>query len=167
MHYNNIFLMDYLIVIKMKTLNYFIFLIVLITNVVNAQKKENDYYSIYKEGKKYLKPVKYILLDKSSKKVVNPITRKISFYIENQVFIHDTTHHEKDTCSTDVLSKIEVITIENLFKDEYKEHTEKTKLENIKMPPPLNHYNLKVFIIEKTNTEKVVKYEVDWVYLTH
>ena len=54
--------------------------------------------------------------------------------------------------------------MQNAIKDEFEEHLDKTKKENINMPPPLNHYNSRVFIIEKIPEEKFIKYEVNWIY---
>jgi ferritin len=54
--------------------------------------------------------------------------------------------------------------IKQLFNDEYEEHRSKLKLEELDLPPPPDHYNLKIFIIEKTPSKQVGKYEVDWIY---
>lgn len=133
-------------------------------SVVSAQKNDNDYYQLYKGGKEYIKPVRYILLDGDSRKVVNGNPREISFYIGNEIFTHNPARHKRDTCLIVIMNKIKLKTIKELFEDEYKEHKQKTQLENITAPPPLNHYNLKVFIIEKINPEKIIEYEVDWIY---
>ena len=74
------------------------------------------------------------------------------------------TRHKIDTCSILKLKRIKIVTINQLIKDEFEEHLDKTKKENINMPPPLNHYNSRVFIIEKIPEEKFIKYEVNWIY---
>ncbi|WP_278022123.1 hypothetical protein [Flavobacterium ginsengisoli] len=41
-----------------------IYLLAFLTiSFINAQTKESDYFTIYKGGEKYLKPLKYILFD--------------------------------------------------------------------------------------------------------
>jgi len=74
------------------------------------------------------------------------------------------TRHKIDTCSILKLKRIKIVTINQLIKDEFEEHLDKTKKENINMPPPLNHYNSRVFIIEKIPEEKFIKHEVNWIY---
>lgn len=43
-----------------------IYLLILLTiNFISAQTKSNDYFSFYKGGEKYLKPIKYLMFDSS------------------------------------------------------------------------------------------------------
>ena len=150
--------MDHQIVIKMKAFS--LILIVFISNSILAQNK--NLYSLEKNGKLYPKIIRYIMLNKGEKNIHDSNT--IFFNIDRQRFKHIKTKHKIDTCSNLVLKKIKIVTTNQLVKDEYEEHLDKTKLEGINMPPPLDHYNSKVFIIEGIVNKKFVKYEVDWIY---
>ncbi|MET2986450.1 hypothetical protein [Aureibaculum conchae] len=134
--------------------------LVLISNFAFAQNKH--YYSLEKGGKEYPKIIRFVELGGGEKFLDD--SKNIVFNIDNQRFKYFDKKHKIDTCSNFSLQKHKIITIKQLIKDEYEEHLNKTKKEGIKMPPPLNHYNSRVFVIEKINEEKYIKYEVEWIY---
>lgn len=134
-----------------------------ITSTVLGQQKNNDQYQLYKGGKKYPKLQRYVLLNKGDKKDKDPISN-ISFIIEGEIFKYIANNHNRDTISVSKLHDINFSTIKELKIAEYQEHKKRTKEAGIKIPPPLNHYNIKVYILEKICGEKAIKYEVDWIY---
>jgi hypothetical protein len=131
-----------------------------LSNFLLAQTKK--YYSLEKNGKEYPKIIRYVMLNNGEKIFHDSIS--IFFNIDKQRFKFMRTRHKIDTCSILKLKRIKIVTINQLIKDEFEEHLDKTKKENINMPPPLNHYNSRVFIIEKIPEEKFIKYEVNWIY---
>ena len=76
-------------------------LLCLVINFINAQTKSSDYFSLYKGGEKYLKPVKYILFEiqKDNEVEKKEDESKIYFYKKRQRFVFDVKKHKKDTCS--------------------------------------------------------------------
>jgi len=63
----------------MKNLIYILFLVS--TTFSNAQTKESDFYSFFKRGDKYLKPVKYVLFDSTaSSESKKKVKHEIYFY---------------------------------------------------------------------------------------
>ncbi len=150
--------MDPQIVAKIKRVS--VVAIILISNFVVAQNKH--YYSLEKGGKKYPKIIRFLELNDGEK--IDIDSENLGFNIGNQRFKHFKGKHKLDTCSNSFLKNFKTITISQLIKDEYIEHLDKTKKEGIKMPPPLNHYNSRVFIIEKISSKKIIKYEVEWIF---
>lgn len=150
--------MDHQIVIRMKIASFIA--ILFLSNFLLAQTKK--YYSLEKNGKEYPKIIRYVMLNNGEKIFHDSIS--IFFNIDKQRFKFMRTRHKIDTCSILKLKRIKIVTINQLIKDEFEEHLDKTKKENINMPPPLNHYNSRVFIIEKILEEKFIKYEVNWIY---
>ena len=142
-----------------------LFSLLLVCSTLTSQTRDKDYYTLVKNGRKYLKPVKYIMLnDKNDKKIISSNSENIIFYINSQRFKYDRIKNEIDTCSIGVLDNIKISSVKQLFNDEYEEHKSKLIFEELNFPPPPNHYNLKIIIIEKTSSKLVVKYEVDWIY---
>jgi len=153
--------MELMNVINIKKVILFSFLL-LAFNTLISQTRDKDYYTLVKNGEKYLKPNRYIM--SNDKKNISSNSEEIIFYINKQKFKYDRKKNEIDTCSVFVLDNIKISNIKQLFNDEYEEHRSKLKLEELNFPPPPNHYNLKIFIIEKISSKQVVKYEVDWIY---
>ena len=142
-----------------------LFSLLILCSTLTSQTRDKDYYTLVKNGRKYLKPVKYIMInDENDEKIISSNSEDIIFYIDKQKFKYDRKKNEIDTCSIFVIDNIEISSIKQLFNDEYEEHKSKLILEELNFPPPPNHYNLKIFIIEKTPSKQVVKYEVDWIY---
>lgn len=135
---------------------FFIFL------VVSGYCQKKNYYTLEKNGKLYPKIIRFIELKKSDSIIDKNDT--ILFNIGKQQFVHFRKNHIVDTCNITVLKKIKLVSINQLLKDEYNEHLDKTKRENIKIPLPLKHYNSKVYIIRTITNNKVIKYEVEWPY---
>lgn len=152
--------MEQVTVIKMRK-RILIFLLMVCTNLT-SQTRDKDYYALSKEGEKYLKPVKYILLKNNKNKKI--YSNQIVFFVEGQRFSHDINIDEVDTCSISILDNIKVSSIKQLFSDEYEEHKSKLEHENHYFPPPPNHYNLKLLLIERISPKQIIKYEVDWIY---
>ncbi len=160
---SNFFTMELMNVINIKKV--ILFSLLLACNTLISQTRDKDYYTLVKNGRKYLKPVNYIMPNnKNDKKIISSNSEEIIFYIDKQKFKYDRKKNEIDTCSIFVLDNIKMSNIKQLFNDEYEEHRSKLKLEELDFPPPPDHYNLKIFIIEKTPSKQVVKYEVDWIY---
>ena len=137
-----------------------LFLALLTSNFVLAQ--ETYCYSLEKNGEKYPKIVRYILLNEGEKIMYDDNT--FFFNIDKQKFKHIKNIHKTDTCSYSTLKKIKTVTTSQLIKDEYTEHLKRSKENGEKIPVPFNHYNSRVFIIEKLSPEKFIKYEVDWIF---
>lgn len=135
-------------------------LIILVSNLIFSQNK--NYYTIEKQGKKYPKIIRYVLLNEGEKIVYDSNT--LFFNIEKQRFRYNKNNNKSDTCSYSTLKTIKTITISQLIKDEYNEHLKRTKENGKKIPLPFNHYNSKVFIIEKQSSKNIIKYEVDWIF---
>ena len=154
----------------MKTIIYILFLAASL--FTNAQKKEKDYNIFYRGGDPNLKPIKYVLFDStisySKKKIDN---NQLNFHIDGESFIHKK-NQTIDTCSIDFLQKVKLENPADLQKEEYNYFKKKKKeFENsghIKIPNSLpissTHLYFKVFILEKVKGNKVLKYEVDWIY---
>ena len=142
-----------------------LFIIILTCNIITAQKNDRDYYTLVKNGEKYLKPIKYVLFsNEKDEKIISNNSKEVIFNIGKQSFKYIKNIDKIDTCSILALQKIKISSIKQLFEEEYKEHQRKLKLEKVKFPPPPNHYNLKIFMIEKIINNKFIKYEVDWIY---
>lgn len=154
----------------MKKNIYIIFLIV--TSFVNAQTKESDYFQFYKGGEKYLKPVKYVLFDSSANHTERKKDKqKTYFHIKGESFVHKK-EHKVDTCSIIFLQKIKlddpVYLQQNAFKyfKNKKEEVERKSNNKRRILFPITGYNtyFKVYVLEKTRTNRLLKYEVDWEY---
>lgn len=137
-----------------------LFLTLILSNLVLAQ--ESNYYSLKKNGKKHPKIIRYILLNEGEKIIDDSNT--LFFNIDKQRFKYTKNNHKTDTCSSSALKKIKTISTGQLIKDEYAEHVKKSKENGLKIPFPFNHYNSRVFIIEKLSPEKIIKYEVEWIF---
>lgn len=154
----------------MKT--YICMLLLVVVNSITAQTKENNYFIFYKGGERYLKPIKYVLFDieKDSETENRKNKGKIYFHIKSESFIFDMIKHKRDTCSIDVLKTIKLenpINLENeacKFFIKKKEEVEKKKNVKLVYPPAGCQSYFKVYILEKTDNNKLIKYEVDWEY---
>lgn len=145
-------------------------LLLLTINLLNSQVRESDYFTLYKGGEKYLKPIKYIFFDNndslfSKKKNLD----KIYFYYDKQTFIFDNKM-AKDTI---LLSKIDNKMVKNpedlknqafLFFKNKKEEVEKKNNLKINYPASDFYPYFKIYIIEKTDSKKALRYEVEWKY---
>lgn len=152
--------------------NYIYIWFLLVTTFVNAQKKGSDYFTLYKGGEKYLKLVKYVYFDSNvinEKKTNDEL--KIYFFIDGQRFVH-RNNHKIDTCSVSFLKKIKLSKPSTLQQDTYEYFKEKKieqeKIRNNKFHLlfPIRGFQdyVKVYILEKINNDKLLKYEVDWEY---
>lgn len=148
------------------------FLVCLMVNFISAQTKSNDYFSLYKGGEKYLKPIKYILFEikKDNEALKKEDESKIYFYIKKQRFIFDIKKHKKDTCSIAILKNLKLENAGNLqneaceFFKKKKGEVEKQKKVTLVYPPAGCQSYFKVYIFEKINDNEVIKYQVDWEY---
>src|SRR5699024_410508 len=130
-----------------------------------GQQKNNNKYQLYEGEEKYPKLQRYVFLDEENKKDNN--ISNVSFVIGGEIFKYIASRHNRDTVSVSKFRDLNFSTIEELKIDEYQEHKKRTKEAGIKMPPPPNHYNVKVYIVEKICGEKAIKYEVDWLFTIH
>ena len=133
-----------------------------------SQDKENDFFVFYKGGKKYLKPIKYLLFNPKEDKKKETNKSEIYFYIKNERYKFSKKNHKTDTCNVKYLKKIVLAKAKKLANEEFEFREEKLKedksLKN-KLPVPLTklHQYFRVFIIVK-NLKEIIKYEVDWEY---
>ncbi len=145
----------------------------LLVNIINAQVKESDYYTFYKGGNKHLKPLKYIFFYPKENYIKTQKAKgEIYFKIESERFYFNNKKHRSDTCSSDFLGSIKLENVSKLRENEvtfYKKEIKKTadyKETGFSPPFPVTsiHSYFKVYILEKSEDNKVIKYEVDWEY---
>lgn len=146
----------------------------IVSTIVNAQIKESDYYRFYKGGEKYLKPVKFVLFDSDSSNVEKKMDKqKIYFHIKGESFVHKK-NHKVDTCSINFLQKIKLDNPVDLQQNAYKyfkqkkQEVERKTNNKIHILYPVTDFSpyFKVYILEKTKDNRLLKYEVDWEYST-
>ncbi len=138
-----------------------------------GQSKESDFFNFYKGGNKYKKPVKYVLFDGSAGDIKKEVNYKIYFYMRGETFIYDSKINKKDTFLVDK-SKFTFDKAEDLQQKAYQFYKEKKQLEERKMKLknpilyPVTDFSpyFKIFVLEKTNKNMLLKYEVDWIYST-
>ncbi|AYN06109.1 hypothetical protein [Flavobacterium sp. 140616W15] len=148
-------------------------LIILLTInfIINAQKKESDYFTFYKGGGKYLKPLKYVLFIPKEGNVKTEEGRKKIFKIGSERFVFDKDKHKVDTSSVRFLNNIKLEKTTKLRDNEvvfYKNEIKKTEIykkSGFSYPFPITkvHPYFKIYLLEKTDM-KLIKYEVDWEY---
>ncbi|WP_166921500.1 hypothetical protein [Flavobacterium poyangense] len=151
----------------------FIYIILFIISfVVQAQTKESDYFVFYKDGSKHLKPIKYVLFNELNENKKNEDGNKTYFYIGDQTFIFNSSKNKINHYSLDYLKKIKLEDPYTLTEKEYNyfkekiielNKTEKRVIPN-SMPISSTHDYFKVYILEKTIDNKIIRYEVDWKY---
>lgn len=150
----------------------YIFILFVSSTLINAQTKKGDYFSFYKGGEKYLKPVRYILFDSLRPNTEKKTDKeKIYFHIMGQSFIHQQDY-TADNFSIIFLQKIKLDNPADLQRNAYKYFKKKKqeieKKGNNKFPIlyPTTDFSpyFKVYILEKTNKNRLIKYEVDWIY---
>lgn len=140
-------------------------------NLINAQKKESDYFTFYKGGDKYLKPIKYVLFITKEGNAKIKEGRKIFFMIGSERFVFDKDKHKIDTSSISFLNNIKLENTTELRGNEvvfYKNEIKKTEIykkSGFSHPFPISgvHPYFKIYILEKKEM-KLIKYEVDWEY---
>lgn len=137
------------------------FLFFLIPLFLSAQDPEN-YYQLTAGGEKFKKPVRYVLFN-GNEKSIDEKSKEITFFLDSEIFKHRKVHCV-DTIPLSKINKEFIRNIKCLKKDEFQEHRERTTEENIDMPPPFDHYNLKVFILEPYLEDMAIKYEVEWIF---
>ncbi|AMC10304.1 hypothetical protein Lupro_03105 [Lutibacter profundi] len=151
----------------MKKIVFIIF--ILSTNLFFSQEKNNNYFSLYKDGKSYLKPIKYILFlpERDREK---DYKSDIFFYIQGERFVFSKNIHSIDTCSNIFFKKLKFEDVSGLKEKEYLFFKQKVNENNLNkklfssMPLTKTHLFFKVFIIKKVENDKYIKYEVDWEY---
>ncbi|SFN59476.1 hypothetical protein SAMN05444143_1323 [Flavobacterium succinicans] len=94
---------------------------------------------------------------------------KLYFYIDGQRFLHKK-NYKIDTCSNTFLKKIKLSKPSSLQQETYEYYKSKKKEQEKKMnngtlllfPVTGFHNYVKVYVLKKVNTGKLLKYEVDW-----
>lgn len=130
----------------------------------------DDYFSLQKNGKKYLKPIKYVFFDPKKDKMETS-ENNLYFYIKNERFLFLKKKHNIDTCNIKYLKKIRLSDAGTLSKEEFQFYKNKIKNDDYwkqkKINPPMPivrfHPFFKVFIVKKQKN-KILKYEVNWDY---
>lgn len=139
----------------------------LIINFGFGQVIDNDYYQMYKGGKKYLKPVKYVLFNQINNQFYKE-NGKLVFFIKSQKFIHNPKNQLFETLSNTDLKDINFNTVADLISEEYliyKKRSNEIFMEtNFKPPASLSHNYFKILIVERINHKKSSVYEVYWQY---
>ncbi len=81
-----------------------IFLILLLFGATTIYSQTTSSYFFYINGKKFVKPVKYILYNytKDAKKTSK---KRIYFYIQGEMFVFLSKKHKLDTCNIKCLKK--------------------------------------------------------------
>lgn len=68
--------------------NVFHILFLVVTTFANAQTRESDFYSFYKGGDKYLKPVKYVFFDSTARYAEKKIIQDVIYFnIKGEQFV--------------------------------------------------------------------------------
>ena len=148
-----------------------IYFFILVTSLLNAQTKESDYFTFYKGGEKHLKPIKYVLFDNNDSLYSKKVNKnEINFYCAGQTFIFNKKKQKIDSSFVINQNEIMVEKPEDLQHKAYlffKQKKEKVERKNeVKILYPVTGFNnyFKIYILEKTEKDKVIKYEVDWEY---
>jgi hypothetical protein len=139
----------------------------LAANILSSQST-NDYFSLYKGGEKYLKPVKYLLFDASNSDNIKVKEKEHTYFqIKEQRFKFDIKKNTVNNCSSDILKKIKLENPAELehnaykfFKNKKEEAEKKNKIKLVYPPAGYQSY-FKIYILEKINN-KIIKYEVNW-----
>lgn len=140
-------------------------------NLINAQKKESHYFTLYKGGEKYLKPIKYVMFDSGNNGNSKIQDKQITYFqIKKERFKFDIKNNIVDTCSVNILKKISLenpTELENdaivFYKNKKKEVESKNKVKLLYPPKGYNSF-FNIYIFEKIKSNKIIKYEVDWEY---
>ena len=137
-----------------------------------SQIKESDYNVFYKGGKKHLKPVKYVFFDSLSPNAKRKKDRQNTyFYIMGESFVYKK-NYTLDTCAISFLKNIKLDNPVDLQKNAYKYfEKKKQELENktnnrIHILYPITDFSsyFKIYVLEKIDNNRLIKYEVDWEY---
>lgn len=146
-------------------------LILFATHFVNAQTTSNDYFTLYKGGEKILKPVKYVLFDSNEKDNIKTLNGELTYFqIKGESFSFNNKQNKKEKLSVNNFDKIKLDNPANLQQEGYKFYKQKKdeaeKNKNIKLvyPPAGFQPYFKIFLIEKTQGNDFIKYEVNWQY---
>ncbi|OAZ03618.1 hypothetical protein [Flavobacterium succinicans] len=152
----------------MKTI---IYTLLLNVSFIYSQNLKADFDNFYRGENEREKPKKYILFENENSTKQKSEDKKVTyFYIEKERFVFNKGRHKIDTCSIRILKKIKLESTGNLEEEEvnyFRKKVEKFKKKtNQKVPKsmPISriHKYLKVYILEKTDNDKIIKYEVDW-----
>lgn len=147
-----------------------IILVLYMPNIFYSQGVENDYFKFYDEDIKRLKPIKYVLFDSlTDKKIINK--NKIIYFIQGETFIF-IDKNKIDTCTIDYLRKVKIESVEKLAKEEllfFRNSIPMKKYDDAGVKPPFPivkiHPFFKIFLLEKTKDNKLIKKEVAWEYV--
>ncbi|UUW09829.1 hypothetical protein NLG42_03300 [Flavobacterium plurextorum] len=145
-------------------------LVFLTINLISGQAKPSDYFTLYKGGDKFLKPVKYVMFDSTSRDNTEVKENGLTYFvIKGERFKFDEKTHKKESCLLESLSKIKLENPADLQNDGYKffkkkkEEVEKVKKIKLIYPPTGYQTYFKIFVLKKIRNE-IFKYEVDWEY---
>lgn len=136
----------------------------LLTSLLYSQNDKNDYYKLFKNGKKYEKPVVY-LLGKKTNIVDEKLNGDKIFVFENNIFIYESKLHEHNNLNELEIDKIEFTHSNNLLKLEHFEFVKRSNEikseKGFKPVAPLKHIIFKIYIVICENNNYQI-YEVDW-----
>jgi hypothetical protein len=149
----------------------FCVLILCISFSIFGQSKESDFFNFYKGGNKYKKPVKNVFFDSSAGDIKKEVDNKTYFYMGGETFIFDSRINKLDAYTSDQ-TKLTIIKSKDLQEKAYQFYKEKKRLEEKKsklkmpIPYPITDFSpyFKIFVVENTNKNILLKYEVEWIY---
>lgn len=145
------------------TINRFIFILVLtIPFNLGAQDRDNT-YSLFKNGKKYDRPVVYLLDD--SFEEIHSKGPELFFLTKRERFVHNPDIHSSFKLRGEELDTLDFKQPQELYILEEKEYKGKAEFllqeTGVKPIPPLTHFILKVYIVRKKEMGYCA-YEVKW-----
>ena len=151
----------------------FFILIVCISFSIFGQSRNRDFFNFFKGGTNYKKPVKYVLFDGSTGDVKKEVDNKTYFYMGGETFIFDSRIDKLDSCITDQ-TKFTISKSKDLQEKAYQFYKEKKQIEERKMKLknpflyPVTDFSayFKIYVLEKTNENTLLKHEVEWIYST-
>lgn len=117
--------------------------------------------------------MKYVLFDSSTGDVKKEVDNKTYFYMGGETFIFDSRIDKLDSCITDQ-TKFTISKSKDLQEKAYQFYKEKKQIEERKMKLknpilyPVTDFSayFKIYVLEKTNKNTLLKHEVDWIYST-
>lgn len=144
-------------------------LLLISSSLIFSQEDQENYFSFYKGGVKYLKPIKYLLFNPNTdKKIQN--NKDIYFFIGGERFKFYENRAKTDTLNLKFLEQIKISNAIDLTNDEYRYYNrmvtedgfwKKTLKSKPPMPITKTHQYFKIYILEN-NEGKIIRRVVDW-----
>ncbi|CAM1363938.1 hypothetical protein [Tenacibaculum xiamenense] len=147
------------------TNRFIIILLTFIVSITSYSQNKNDFYTLFKDGKKYKKIVGNIMLD-NKVRVVNKNKNTVVYYFNHSMLEHRKEEHVVKLCNSECIDKLKLTTLEKLGEIKEEEINKRLKEEGVVVyPRPLNNKILKLFLIEPMEDGNFRKIEVEWIYV--